>query len=301
MDLQHAFALSLKIAIAAMTVATGLATSTGDLAYLARRRGLLARSLLATVVIAPLIAIALCRALPVGTAGSIAIIAGALAPGMPSVPRTGGKLGGNAAYGCSLLVVTSALGVLTVPLWLSVVGRVVGTTPDVPPLAIARTLALGILVPLGVGLAIRRLAPSLADRLVKPVGALATALLPGLALVLLLVEVHVLRQLEWPVLVAMAAAPVIALAVGHALGGPDPRDRTVLAIANATRFPALAALIATTSFPRVPAMPVVIAYLLIALAIALPYELWRKRVHGRAETERPERLPTGVLAGEPAA
>ncbi|UJR83628.1 Hypothetical protein I5071_56960 [Sandaracinus amylolyticus] len=300
MDLQHAFALSFKIAIAAMTVATGLATTTSDLAYLARNRGLLARSLLATMIVAPLVAIALCRALHVGAAATIAIVAAALAPGLPSVPRTGMKLGGNAAFACSLLVVTSVLGVITVPFWLSIIWRIVGTAPAIAPLAIARTLVLGILVPLGVGLAIRRLAPALAGRLAKPVGALANALLPGLALVLLLAEIDVLRRLEWPALLAMIVAPVLALAVGHVLGGPDPRDRTVLAIANATRFPALAALIAATGFPQSHAVPVVIAYLIVALVIALPYELWRKRVHGSADVERPEQLPAGVIAGEPA-
>lgn len=300
MDLAHAFVLAFKIAIVAMVVATGLVTTAADLAYLLRNKGLLARSLLATIVIAPLFAIGLCTVLPVGRAAAIAIIAAALAPGLPSVPRTGRTLGGNAALACSLMVVNSLLGVVTVPLWLSVIGRIVGTDPVVSPLAVARTLALGILLPLAAGLAIRALAPSLARRIAEPLGALAESLMPGLALVLLILGAGTLRQLGWPAVLAMVIAPTVALGVGHALGGPDPRDRTVLAISNATRFPALAALIATTSYPEVQAVPAVIAYLIVALVLALPYEAWRKRVHGSADRGRRVPRAEGLAGAVPA-
>jgi BASS family bile acid:Na+ symporter len=293
--------IALKIAIAAMTVATGLATTKDDLGYLLRRPGLLARSLIATIVVAPLVAIGLCLAIPVGQATAIAVIAAALAPGLPSIPRTGASIGGNAAFACGLMVVTSVLGVVTVPIWLWVIGRITGIAPATTPLAIARTLAVGILIPLAVGLAVRWLAPTIARRIVGPVGTIAVSLLPGLALVLLIVGAEAIGQLGWAALAVMVIAPVIALAVGHALGGPDPRDRTVLAISNATRFPALAALIATTSYPHAQAIPAVIAYLIVALLISLPYELWRKRVHGRVAREGPV-SPAGASApsGAPA-
>src|SRR5690606_8441037 len=121
--------------------------------------------------------------------------------------------------------------------------------------------------------------------------------LPGLALVVVLVGLEALRALPWQGLLAMVLAPLVSLLVGHALGGPLPRDRTVLAVSNATRFPALAALVAATSFPDLHAMPAVIAYAAIANLVAVPYELARRREH-HAPPASPSRVElTGAPAG----
>jgi BASS family bile acid:Na+ symporter len=50
-------------------------------------------------------------------------------------------------------------------------------------------------------------------------------------------------------ILAFAAFVVVALAVGHFLGGPDPDERTVLALASASRHPAVAIAIAHANFP----------------------------------------------------
>jgi hypothetical protein len=55
----------------------------------------------------------------------------------------------------------------------------------------------------------------------------------------------------------------------------------VLATANALRFPMLAGLIASR-FPHVGAVPAVLAYAILSLAVAAPYLAWRRRVHGTA-------------------
>lgn len=282
MDFPHALGLAFRIAIFLTVFATGLATTREDLSYLRHRPALLLRSVLATIVVAPLVAVFLWRVLPIGPTAAIAIVVGALSPGLPTVPRTGRTLGGNVAFATSLLLVTSTLCVITVPLWLGVIGLVSGIDTAVPLPVVARTLALGLVAPLLGGIALRRLAPVLGERLARPLGVTANALLPGLVLVVLIVGVSSIAQLGAAALVAMLLTPAIALVVGHALGGPEPRDRTVLAIANAARFPALAAVVATTSFPEVRALPAVIAYLVISNVVALPYELWRKRVHDAA-------------------
>ena len=279
MDLQHAFALALKITIFAILFGTGLATTGGDLAYLRRRPRLLLGSLLALVIIAPLVAVALWRVLPMGPAAAIAIIAGALAPGIPMVPEKVRKAGGDVGFARALMVITSALAVITIPLWLEILRSVAGIDTGVPPLTIVRMLALSLLVPLGAGMLIRRLAPTFADRIARPIDAASATLLPGLALVVVIVGASAILELPGAALLAMVLSPAIALAVGHLLGGPDPRDRTVLAIANAGRFPALAMLIAAAGFPQVRALPAVIAYLLISTLVALPYVLWRRRAH----------------------
>jgi BASS family bile acid:Na+ symporter len=279
MDLTQAFAIAVKITIFATLFATGLAASTEDIGYLRHRPALLARALLATVVLAPIFAIVLALALPIGRPAAIAIVAGALAPGLPTVPRTGRKIGGNVAFACSLLVVTSVLGVITIPLWIEIIRRIAGADVALSPLEVLKMLAPGLLLPLLAGVGLRRFAPSIADKIAEPASRFANALLPGLVLVVLLVGGQALAALGWPAIVAMIVVPLVALGVGHVLGGPRPEDRTVLAIANAARFPALAALIAATSFPEAHALPAVIAYVVISNVVALPYEIMRKRRH----------------------
>ena len=77
---------------------------------------------------------------------------------------------------------------------------------------------------------------------------------------------------------ALAAFVLVGLAVGHFLGGPGEDDRTVLAIATASRHPGMAIAVATASFPEQKLVtPAVIMYLIVCGLVSLPYVRWRKR------------------------
>lgn len=69
---------------------------------------------------------------------------------------------------------------------------------------------------------------------------------------------------------------VIALAIGHGVGGPDPDDRTALAVACATRHLGIAVLVAT-SFPGPRVVVLISAYIVISVLVSVPYLAWRKR------------------------
>jgi BASS family bile acid:Na+ symporter len=89
-------------------------------------------------------------------------------------------------------------------------------------------------------------------------------------------------------LLATAAVVVAGLLAGHWLGGPDPDDRTALAIASSMRHPGVALTIARLNFPEEPLVPAaVLLFLLMNVVVTLPYGLWRRRVHaGRAAAAR---------------
>jgi hypothetical protein len=73
-------------------------------------------------------------------------------------------------------------------------------------------------------------------------------------------------------LVALAAFSIAALGVGHWLGGPEPEHRTVLALATATRHPAIAIAIATANIAEPsPVMAAVLLYLVVSVLMAIPY------------------------------
>jgi BASS family bile acid:Na+ symporter len=82
-------------------------------------------------------------------------------------------------------------------------------------------------------------------------------------------------------LVVLVAFTLLGLAVGHWLGGPDPDERTVLALAAGARHPGIAMAIAGLNFPeqRVEVLAVVLLHVIISGIVATPYVLWRKRSH----------------------
>jgi BASS family bile acid:Na+ symporter len=88
---------------------------------------------------------------------------------------------------------------------------------------------------------------------------------------------------------ALAAFVAIGLVAGHLLGGPDPGDRMVLALATASRHPGVALAIAAANFPQESrVMGAILLYFLISLIVEVAYLAWRRRqlagVAGAAKT-----------------
>jgi BASS family bile acid:Na+ symporter len=104
---------------------------------------------------------------------------------------------------------------------------------------------------------------------------------------LLLVAVLPVLVTEWPAIVsligngtlaALGAFVIVGLAVGHLLGGPDPDERGVLALATATRHPAIAIAAAHAAFPGQKfVVPAILLYVILAAVLSIPYLVWHRR------------------------
>jgi BASS family bile acid:Na+ symporter len=148
-----------------------------------------------------------------------------------------------------------------------------------PATAVARLVATTVLLPLSAGIVVRRLAPAPAERIAGPISQGATVLL---AVVAVLPVVN-----AWPAAIALigngrvlaiATFVVIGLGVGHWLGGPDPTDRTVLALSTASRHPGIALAIAARNFPRENLVTeAALLYLLVSLILSFLYLRWARR------------------------
>jgi hypothetical protein len=80
--------------------------------------------------------------------------------------------------------------------------------------------------------------------------------------------------------IAIAVLVVVGLAAGHLLGGPQPDGRTVLALAAASRHPAIAFAVAASSLaPHFGAA--IVLYLLLGDLFGFPYTIWRQRTRGQ--------------------
>jgi len=272
--------VALKVSVAILLFATGMGVTAAEIAWLWRRPLLLAKSVIAMYIVAPVVAILMVRTLELPRPTEVALVVLAVCAGAPLLPRKLLRLGANASYVFSLVVTTSLLAIATVPLSLHLLAEYLTFDPSVPPRAVAAAILKTFLLPLGAGMLTRVLASDLADRVDDLLLKVASVVLGVCALVLLVAAGPRALALGWPTLLAFALFTSAAILAGHLLGGPRSEDRTSLAVACATRHVGLALLVAAgANSPR--ALPLVAAYLIASAAVSIPYVRWRARVHAR--------------------
>ena len=179
------------------------------------------------------------------------------------------------------------------PVLVELTGRYFGVDAHIAPRQIAAVVFVSAIAPLAAGILVRHFWPDLAESIARPASITATVLL-------VLAVLPVLFQMSgaiWALvgdgmLVALVLFAVIGLAVGHILGGPDPDDRTVLALATCTRHPGIALTIASLNFPgqKASVLAVILCHLVIGGLLAVPYNMWRRR--REAATNNPKREGT---------
>jgi len=184
---------------------------------------------------------------------------------------------GNEEYVISLVIVSSLLAIVTVPAWLLLLEPHIDRLDALDPATVATVLGKSFLLPMLLGIAVRWFMPDasarLSDVLLKFVGIAFSAC------ALLLLATH------WQVVGAILGAPILALGgftlaalgVGHLMGGPDPNDRTALAVTCATRHIGVAMVIAAAT-PGPRTVVLIVAYVLASALVIIPYMKWRGRV-----------------------
>lgn len=273
----------LRVSLLLLVFALGLNATMADVTYLFKRPLRLFRAIVAIEIVVPLVAALLVAALPLAPLVKLGIVLMAVSPLPPVLPGKQLKLGGKSAYVYGLYVAVSLLAIVLVPLLLAILSAVFPADAWVAPAAVAQTLFVSVLLPLGVGMAVHRLSPQLAERAAPVVSKLASLLLLLAFLPVLIAMWPAMRALLGNGTALVSAAVVGAgLLAGHLLGGPDPEDRTTLAVASATRHPGIALLIATTAFPTENVVPAILLFVVVGVVAAIPYQVWsKKRAAGR--------------------
>ena len=271
----------------ASVLALGLNASAADILYLWHRPGLLLRSFIAMYVVTPLIAVLLVWLLmPLPPGQKLGLVLVAISAGAPLLPKTMLKLGCNPPYVYSLLVSTSLAAVLTIPASLAVLSPILPENARQSSLSVAVVVARTFLAPLAVGMLLRRLAPLTVDRIRGPVLLVAGLVLVTVLLSLLVLNFSAVLEVDLPSLGAIAIITFAGLAVGHLLGGPEPGNRTCLALASSTRHLGLAAVIAMTNFPDARPLPTVLVFMVVSIVATILYAHWRKKQLAARAPER---------------
>jgi len=278
--------LILEISIVMLVFTVGLGTVPRELTHLVRHPGQLLRTFLSINVIMLVIAVLIVKLVPLPGVVRILLVTLALSPIPPLLPKNLIKAGGEREYVMSLLCTVSLLAIVWIPLAGTVLDLIFPAEVKIPPGPVVTLVFMTVLIPIAVGVVVRTLAPGFADRAIGPLGKVATILLLGAALLMLAkVGPAMLSVIGHGTLAAFIAFVILGLVVGHMLGGPTPGDRSVLALATASRHPGIALAIATLLFPEESGViPAALLYLLISMIVPLPYVTWRKRSLGEVST-----------------
>lgn len=282
----HLIAILLQISILGLVFAIGLRARARDVAYVLRRPRLLLCSLLTMNVVMPLFALALAVACDLRPAVKVALLSLSVAPIPPLVTRKVMQAGAGGSFAIGLLITTAVLAMAFVPLSVHLLGMVFGLDTQIGPQVVAGILARNIFAPIVTGALLGRYFPAIAARVAPVLSRVASLLLCACMIPLLIRMVPpMLALLGQGTLLAMLAFALVGLLAGHLLGGPDAQDRATLALTTASRHPGVAGAIAALNFPGAPEPFAAIAmYLLISVAVTLPYAIWFRRSY-QADTD----------------
>jgi BASS family bile acid:Na+ symporter len=277
-----------QVAIVLIVISYGLETHPRDLWAALQNKRLMARALIAVNVVVPVVAVVLCLLFPLEPNVRIGIVLMAVSPLAPLVTfkihlggaRTSALLGPYVA----LLVVA----VVLVPLTIALLSALFPPSASISVIALAKLVAVSVLLPIGGGLAINAWYPGFAHIAARVAVVIGFGIIGLLAVVILYAEGRALLTLlgDGTLLVIMGTIAAGLLA-GHLLGRADPRESSGLAIAAAMRHPGIALLIAHQNFndPRIKL--VIVLFLLTGAVMSTLYQLWmrNKSAHAAAAVE----------------
>jgi BASS family bile acid:Na+ symporter len=274
--------LALLLSVFCVVFSLGLEAKPSDAVFLLRRPALLVRSLLAMNIVMVAFAVAVAELFSLSPEVKVAILALAVSPVPPVLPKKNRKAGGDSAYGIGLLFVAVLASLVIVPVSIDLLGRYFGVHTYMPLGKILPIVLLTALLPMLLGILVGKFAPGIAARIAGPFGKGAWVLLLLVFLVVLIFKAgEMWAMIGNGVILVLVAFTVLGIVVGHLLGGPDPDDRTVLGLATSVRHPGIAAAIVGLNFPHLQSavFAVILWHLLVGAIASAPYIAWRKRGH----------------------
>ena len=282
MNLEQLIILGLQASIFLTVFGYGLQATLADVLYVVRRPAVLVRSLVAMLVIMPIVAVIITELFEFHLPVEIALVALAISPIPPLLPQRVVKAGGEASYGLGLMATAAIVSIVFIPLAVRVIGRFFGAPLAIGPGAVARLALVTVLVPLAAGIGFRAVASRLAERIAKPVGLIAIVVLAfGAVAVLIAALPEVLALVGNGTIVVIVAFVVLGLAVGHLLGGQERNDQIALAISTACRHPAIALAIANATYPQEKLVGgAILLYLVLNILVSIPYVRWQRLKSG---------------------
>lgn len=246
------------------------------------RPALLGRGVISVLVVVPIAGVVVGRVLHLPREAEVGIALMAASPGAPIALRRSIGAGGHQSFAAVLQLLVAALAIVSMPLSIAALNAIYGTQGVLSPMQVARQVFVAQLFPIGLGLVVRRMAPVFAVRSEPLVRRVAAVLLIVSAALVFLVLVRTAMTATAGTGPAVVLVTLIALAVGHGLGGPWPDTRTAVAVLSALRNPGLALLVVSSNRAPIQVVQAVLAYILWTTVVVTAYVFWRRRRQSRS-------------------
>lgn len=278
----------LVLTIIGLMVAQGMQIPYGSLRASLRKVDHLGRAFLAIAVLVP---IASWMVILIVRPGRPVMAAIALMAASPLAPFSLPKLvkDPNARDLAAFHLALAAATVVITPAVLELAGWVFRFPMRIAFWPVARLALITQLLPVAVGVEVRRRWPAAAVEISRVLTTVASAILLATAVSIVVVGIRPLLALGWRAVIAILLTGVLSLACGHFLAWEKGTSRTLLASEAAIRNPALALLLARTLFPQTPAAPILVPYVILLALLTAAYTQLRA-----LRQRRSERRPPGV-------
>jgi BASS family bile acid:Na+ symporter len=257
---------SVVVFVVSSTLGVGLRLTVKQIVTPLRNVRLVALSVGANFLLAPLAAIALTRVLGLEEPLGIGLLLCGVAAGAPFVLKLAELARGNMPFAVGLMVVLMVLTVGYMPVVLPML--LAGVSVD--SAKIARSLVVLMLIPLGIGLAVRAWYAGAAARLAPAIGAVSS--ISMIFVIVLTTAGHfqsVLGVIGTYAVLAAVVFTAVCLGIGWVLGGPAADTRGVLALGTAQRNTA-AALVVAQNFSDAKVVVMITVVMIVAFAMLVP-------------------------------
>ena len=260
-----------KLTLFALMLGMGLNLTIRQVMYLWFKPGLLIRTLFASFVLVPIVAIIVAQSFPLSAPVRIGIMLMAITPGAPLIYQKVSKMKWNTALAASYQVTVSFLIIVFLPFITVLFSYLYPNEGVVTPLHVFKQVLSVQFIPLAIGLSFRAGIPDLADDLQEFVTRIGNGMFLALAIVILVKGLDAVLEAGIIPILAITLIAIASLAIGHFLGGHDLDTRATLAIANTTRNAGLALVISVLNFTKAEILPTVIVYALISAFAVVIY------------------------------
>ena len=221
-----------------------------------RNTRLVIMALAVNFVIAPAIAFALSRIIPLDQSVQIGLLLLGTAAGAPFLPKLAQIAKSNVAFSVGLMTILIIVTIVYLPIVLPLL--LPGVEVDAGKIALS--LIVTMLVPLLIGLFIKARYEGVAGELVPVMSQISTISLALLLVLMLGLNVsNVVALFGTGAIIATLLFIIISIAAGYLLGGPRTDTKQVLALGTGQRNVSAAFIIATGSFADQPNVLVYVA------------------------------------------
>jgi BASS family bile acid:Na+ symporter len=258
---------AVAVLLVASMLAVGTAAGLDDFRALAARRAVVVIAVVANVLVLPGLAVVLAAAAGLAPEVTLGVVLAAAAPGGGTGALLTLHARGDLAVSAGLQVLLAPLGLVSIPVWAAAAGQSV-VPPGGAGLLVVGGGLLGQLVPLAVGMWLRRSRPPIAQRVHRAARRSADVLLAGLVLYFVITGVGRLPEIGGmavAVIAALVAASLTPLALSRL--GAAPQRRAV-AMTTGVRNLTLGLFFAAAAAPAV--VLAVLAYGLLMYGMCVP-------------------------------